>query len=230
MIRIRLRYFLEEDKVNTGVLRELRMKSSRQVPPLLYQDGIAPITSENFGVVTHAPNNGSADKDRLHVAFHTFRLQASNAAVELAPISVALHFHIHQTERRLRRVGYPRRQQDCSRARSKDGMLAAELAQRIEQLLFLEQFHHGGAFAARNYQPLHAFQIRRRPYFHGLRAGASESALVRFEIALEGKNTDSFHYQPRVCINSDSFNFAMSRPNIAVPNSSLASSSLTGSL
>src|SRR5580658_7443109 len=109
-------------------------------------------------------------------------------------------------------------------------MILAELAQWIEQVFFLNELQHGGALAARDNQPLHGFQIRGRSHFHHLRAGSRESALMRLEVALEGENTNPLHYQPRVCSSSDSGNLAMSRPNIAVPSSSLASSNFTGSL
>ena len=61
---------------------------------------------------------------------------------------------------------------------------------------------------------------------------------MSFKIALQREDTDeglplvmvlSGDYQPRVCISSPSGSFAMSRPGIASPSSSLASSSLTGS-
>ena len=63
-----------------------------------------------------------------------------------------------------------------------------------------------------------------------LGAGALEGRAVRREIALQRQHADLLHYQPRVCISSDSGSLAMSRPGMASPSARLASSSFSGSL
>ena len=46
--QFRLRYFSQEHQVNTGVVREFRMKRGRQMPALLHQHWIALITSQHL--------------------------------------------------------------------------------------------------------------------------------------------------------------------------------------
>ena len=63
-----------------------------------------------------------------------------------------------------------------------------------------------------------------------LGAGALQCRAVRLEIPLQRKHADLLHYQPRVCISSDSGILEMSRPGMASPSSPLASSSFSGLL
>src|SRR5579862_4563313 len=114
-------------------------------------------------------------------------------------------------------------------------MPSAEIAQWFEQLLFFEQLQHSAALATGDYQGVYFIQIGGGAHLNGLRSYSRQGFFVPFEIALQRQYADLFlgargHYQPRVCSSSDSGNFWISRPNIATPRSSLASSNLAGSL
>ena len=107
-------------------------------------------------------------------------------------------------------------------------MLAAESGQRLHQVFLEQQLQHGGAFAAGDNQAIDASEVTGRAHFDCRSSDALYRLPVRVKIALQCEDADS--YQPRVCISSDSCSLEMSRPGMPMPSSSLASSSLTGSL
>src|SRR5580698_6024651 len=117
------------------------MKGRGQVLALFYEYWIALIRSQHIRLPADAANDGSTNEDRFEIAFDPRCLQARDAAVELAPVSVALHIDVHEAERRLRRIGNLRSEQNGAGAGSEDRALLAKLAQRIEQLFFFEQLH-----------------------------------------------------------------------------------------
>ena len=90
------------------------------------------------------------------------------------------------------------------------------------------------AFAARNDQAVESIRGRAAVRTStGSAPGSLERLRVRLEIALQRQHADSsstHRYQPRVCSSSASGSFEISRPGIAMPRSSLASSSFSGSL
>ena len=52
-----LRYFIQEHKVNAGIVGQFRMKSGHQMPALLHQHRIALIAGQHFGIAAHAAND-----------------------------------------------------------------------------------------------------------------------------------------------------------------------------
>src|ERR1039458_379321 len=100
----KLRYFIQEHKVNTGIAGELGMEGGHQMAALPNQHRIALIASQHFCVSAHAPDDGRANEHGFEIAIETLRLQRRDAAFQLAPVSVALNIDVHQTERRLMRI------------------------------------------------------------------------------------------------------------------------------
>ncbi len=155
-----------------------------------------------------------------------------DAAVDLAAVGVAFDGDVHQAEARLRGMRDFAGQQNRSGATAVDRLVLAEALERFGQPFLIEQLQHGGAFAAGDDQAVAALQVGNGAHFDGVAAGPLDRFAMRFEVALQGQNAGGFlaRYQPRVCSSSLSGSLEMSRPRMASPNSSLASSSLTGSL
>ena len=179
----------------------------------------------------HAADDGRADEDGFQVAAVRHG-DARDAAVDLAAVGVALDGDVHQTEACLRGMRHFARQQNRAGAGAEDRLLLGEALERFGQVFLIEQLEHGGAFAAGDDQAVALFQVGNGAHFDGMAAGALDGFAMRFEIALEGQNPDGLlpRYQPRVCSSSLSGSLEMSRPRMASPSSSLASSSFTGSL
>src|SRR5947209_9892213 len=97
-------------------------------------------------------------------------------------------------------------------------------------MLRMQEFQHGAAFSAGNDQAIQRLQVRSAAYEDGIGSYPLEYLGMRFKIALERQHPDFLHYQPRVCNSSDSCSLEISMPGMAIPSSSLASSSLAGSL
>src|SRR5581483_6443733 len=109
-------------------------------------------------------------------------------------------------------------------------LASAKLPQGPGQALHIEKLQHRSALAAGDDESVAGLEFLSRADFHGTPASALHCFAMRLEIALEGEDTDRFHYQPRVCRSSLSGSLETSRPRMASPNSSLASSSFAGSL
>src|SRR5437588_10871753 len=213
------------------------MESGHYVASLLHQDWIALVSRQHARAFSDAADDGGPDEDSLHSARRgagleiRFGRDAGDAAIDLPAVGIALHSDVDETQAFLRRAGDFVGQQDGSGAGAEDGPLAAELPQRLHQILLAQQLEHRGALAAGDDQAVQAFQVRGGAHFHHGGAGARGRFGMRLEIALQRKHSYAFHgYHPRVCISSPSGSLEMSRPGIPIPNSSLASSSLTGSL
>ena len=105
-------------------------------------------------------------------------------------------------------------------AGSKDRMVLAELAQRLDQVLFSSSFSMVVLSPPGNNQPVHFSRSAADRTSTGSAPARCERFAMRLEVALEGKHTNLLFrtcsiYQPRVCSSSDSGSFAISRPNIA---------------
>ena len=223
--------------MDARIAGKLRVESCYQVLALFDQNRVTVIPHQHLGAVSDAANNGGADEDCFHVAGVRARLEvglrsdAGDTAVHLAAVGVAFHADIDEAETFLRRTRDFVSQKDCSGASAEDGASAAELAQGLHQVLFVQQLEHGGALASRNDQPIEPFQIGCRAHRSRLSSGALDGLGMRVEIALQREHSNLLHgYQPRVCISSPSGIFETSSPAMPIPRPSLASRSLAGSL
>src|ERR1019366_5053979 len=193
---------------------------------------------QNVDVFSRAANDGGADEDGFQVTGAGALLEVGtgfelgHAAVDLAAVSVALDGEIQHAEAFLGGVFHFRSQQDGTRTSSEDRLAGGETAQSVLQVHEVQQLQHGGALATGDHEAVDGFHVLSGTDKDGLGSGARDGLGVSFEIALERENADAFghDYQPRVCISSLSGSFAMSRPAMAMPSSSLASSSFCGSL
>ena len=176
-------------------------------------------------------DDGSADEHGFQVASLRHG-DVCDAAIDLAPVGVALDGDVHQTEACLRGMRDFARQQNRAGATSVNRLLPGEALERFGEPFLIEQLQHGSAFAAGDDQAVALLQVGSGAHFDGVAAGAVDRFAMRFEVALEGQNPGGFlqRYQPRVCSSSLSGSLEISRPRMASPNSSLASSSFTGSL
>src|SRR5258708_10280573 len=222
--------------MDAGIRAQLGMKGGYQVAALLDPNRIALINSPHAGVRTDVADNRRANDDGLEIAgvrpLREIRLgrKLSHAAIDLAAVPVALDRQIHEPETLLGRVRDIRRQENCAGAGSEDGPSAAKLDKRLDHAFSVQQLEHGRALATGNDEAVQIFKVGSGAGKHRLGAGAGQSAAVRFEIALQCQHPDLLHYQPRVCISSDSCSFETSMPCMPIPSSSLASSSFSGSL
>src|SRR5665213_2531200 len=211
------------------------MERSHHVAALLHPHRVAVILRQDRAPGAETADDGCTDKDRLQVVAHRHG-NAADAAVGLPAVSVALDGEIHQAQARLRGMCYFAGQQDRSGATAEDRLVLIEALERFGQPFLVQQLQHGGTFATRDDQAVAAVQVGNRAYLNGVSAGPLYGLAMRFKVALQRQNAGSFHatlngrYQPRVCISSLSGSLEMSRPRMASPSSSLASSSLTGSL
>ncbi len=114
-------------------------------------------------------------------------------AVNLPAVGVPFNCQIDQAETLLRRVGNSIGQQNRSRAGPEDRLLTAKVGQWLEQIFSIEQLQHGGAFAARNNQPVKTREVSRGTNVHGLSAGAFHGFTMGFEITLQGEDAYFFH-------------------------------------
>src|SRR5665213_2630268 len=213
------------------------MERGNQVTALLHKHRTSMITGEHMNTRAGAANDGGADEDGFDVAFagallkFGIGLNPRHPAVELAAIAIALDGHIDNAETFLRRVLHLRREEDGSGAGTEHRLALREFQQRLPEVHVIQELEHGGALAARNNQAVNRVQFPGRADLHGVGAGALKGLFMRFKIALQRQYADPLlHYQPRLAISSLSGSFEISRPGMAMPRSSLASRSFSGSL
>jgi len=225
--------------VDPGVRSQFGVKRGHQVFALADQHRVALIPCEDLRAVSRAPDDGSPYEDSFQGPVIRPEWDHRYAAIDLTAVGVSLYRQIHESERRLRRIQYFTGNQDGARACSKYRFHFAELAQRLKQLFHRQQFEHRRTLATRYDQTVNAAEIFRGPNLNRLGAGGLQGFAMRGEIALQRQHPNQrlmqwlcAHgppYQPRVCISSDSGTFEISKPGIASPSSSLASSNFTGS-
>src|SRR5580704_15658523 len=220
------------------------MECRDQMPALFNQHRVTFILCQNPYAGPGAPDDGRADEDGFHLPRTcpllkiAGRLYVRNLAVDLPSVSVALDGEVERAEALLLRVAHFLCQQDRTRAGPEDWFLTCEFTQRLVEAHEVDELEHGCAFPPGYHKAVDGLQFFGSAHEDGLGARAFERFCVRFEIALQRENSDFFHYSPvrcglhhpRVCINSPSGSLEMSRPGIAIPRSSLASSNFSGSL
>src|SRR5580765_4134432 len=220
--------------VNGSVVGEFRVESSGQNFPLLNKCRLSRVFAENFNAGTDMLNNWSANKNH----FDGFRFQLGrrekNIAGQLAPIAVAENRRIEKSKRSLQGILNFRRQQDRARAGSEDWLvLFGKFLDLFKQAFVLQEFQLSGTFAARQHQRAALPQVDQRANFQRFCAEGLQHRGVRSEVPLNRQNSNfwflrhqlcSSIYQPRVESMSFSSIWRTSRPGIASPSSSLASS------
>lgn len=232
--------------MHAAIRRKLGVKGRGQVWPLLDEYGVALIGSQHLRSGPYSTDNWRPNENGFQIpplcALLEFSgwIKLSDTAIDLAPVTIALHANIHQAETLLRRVRNFRGDENRTRARSKNRTRFAELRQWVAQIFRVQKFPHRGAFSAGNDQAVEIVQISSRAHLRGTYTQTPQSFAMRFKIPLQRQHSYFFHhrrcsaesvrYQPRVCNNSDSCRRDISRPIIPTPSSSLASNSLTGSL
>lgn len=111
------------------ILREFRMKCGDQMSALLHQHRVTFILCQNPHLRARAPDNGSPDKNRFHIALpRAFlevraRMNVRHPAIDLPPVSVALHHHVDDPETLLRWIPHFLREKDRSGARPEHRLL-----------------------------------------------------------------------------------------------------------
>src|SRR5579872_387729 len=227
-------HLFEEKLVDAGIFGQFGMKCRGHMPALLNQNGITMVACQHPRLFTHPPDNWRPNENRLHFTFRALGLQPDDPGVQLPAVPVPLNLHVHHPQRGLWRIGYIRREQNRAGTGAQHRMRLSELPQRLEQSLGLDQLQHGGALASGDHQGIQVGELLRRTHLDRLRPGTIERFSVRLEISLQREHTNPLsplrHYQPLVCSSSPSGSREMSRPGIAMPSSSLASSSFAGSL
>lgn len=212
----------------TPAIAELGVKCGHGVKPFFAEHRLIEIGRQYSDAWAGATNNGSANEHRFClVASHIERYYA---AIDLAPIAIAFDGNIHESKRTLTRVEYFVCEQNSAGASTKNGPLIAELQKRLEEALHVEELQHCRAFAAGEDKAINRRKLIGGAHFRSFAPGRLNRRAVRLKVTLQSKNADARScHQPRTCINSDSGSFEMSRPGMASPSSSLASSSFKGS-
>ena len=220
--------------VHPSVAGQFRMKRGHQMPALLHQHRVAVVPCQHLGAGPHAANDRRADEHCLQIAALQLGRNRGDAAVQLPCRRRCAPRRYPSTQATPATGLVPAGQQNRAGAGA-EHRLASRRTARSGSISpgVMEQLEHGGALAARNASgrpPVPAppacapRRLRRR------RVRAPSRALRNRPAARGRRPVSICTYQPRVCISSPSASLEMSRPGIAMPRSSLASSSFSGSL
>ena len=167
------------------------MKCRHQMPALFDQHRVTLILCQNPHIGARAPDDGSADEDRFHIARTRallkigVRVDVCDPAVDLPPVPVAFDSEVHQAKALLSWIVHFLREQNRSRARTEDGFLTRELEERFFQIHEVDELEHGGTLAPGYHKAVDAFKFFGGPNEDGFRTRAFERSCMRFEIALQ---------------------------------------------
>src|SRR5471032_1862252 len=221
--------------------KSVGMERGNQVRTLLDQDRVAGKPGQHvhrspLHRTSDAPDDGRADEDSLEFAWRRPLLKVlsgidlHHARIDLPAVTVAFHGNIHQAQALLAGMRHFPGHEDGAGAGAEHRLAAAELGQIVKETLVAQQLQHGSALTAGDDESVDLRELRAFADVYGIGAGAFQGCAVRREIALQREHPDLLHYQPRVCISSDSAIFEMSSPGMASPSSRLASSNFSGLL
>ncbi len=224
------------------ILREFRMKCGDQMPALLHQHRITFIFCQNLHLRTRAPDDGSADKHRFHIALRP-RVSRNRSPDECSPPGYrsAARKHCAPPSCRSPRnspapgcalpspAGLPPRTSRTPASRCANSISGSSSSMKFSSLSMVVLSPPGIT------RPSMLFSSSAvRTTTASAPARSSAFACASKSPCSARTPTPFLHaalsYQPRVCINSSSGSFEMSRPGIAIPSSSLASRSFCGSL
>src|SRR5208282_574545 len=151
---------LQEMRVDRRVVRQLRVKRSREYAPLLHEHGMARVHREHLDAFAHRLDHRGADEHHLERPFAELARAGVNVACELASVAVAKNRNVEQVERLLRGAVNLVGQQNRPRAGAKErAAVVRKLFQRIEQPFFHHDLHMRAALAARKDNAVDASKI-----------------------------------------------------------------------
>jgi hypothetical protein len=180
------------------VAGEFRVECGNQMFALFDKDRISMIFGEHLYSGARAPDDGGADENGFNITRPgallklRARFDSSNPAIDLSTVGIAFDRHIDDAEAFLRGVLHVGSEQNGPGAGAEDGLLLREPAQRLLEIHVIQELEHGGALAAGDYQTVEIVELFGGSDLHSVGTGASEGALVGFEIALQGEDADAF--------------------------------------
>ncbi len=177
--------------MNAPVRGQLRMKGGSHNASLADENREAVAPRQNFHLRPGLQNPRGADKDHLQRLSAQLRGPNKNGGINLPPISIALHNRIQQPKAHLRRMPHLARQQNDSRAGSKDRPLRCKVFERIQKTAALQKLQHRCRFTARKNKTIDTVDFFRLANLKSLRAGFLQRQGVSGKIALNGKNTNA---------------------------------------
>ncbi len=162
--------------MHAPVLRQLRVKSGRQVTALLNQNRVAGVFGENMHPTPDTADDGGADEDRFELpgasAGEEFasRRHRTDGAIDLPSVGIAFDRDINQTETRLPRRGNVSRHQNRAGAGAEQGAPCSKPDKRIQQPFLVDELQHGRAFPARDDEPFDEVKLLRATDENGVGA------------------------------------------------------------
>ena len=112
------------------------------------QDREAVAGGEGFYLWAGAGDAGGSDEDHFEWAAGEFGRGGEDGGVDLAAVGVAFDGNVERAERLLRGVLYVFCEKDRSGAGAEGRDVADEGGEGVEEVVALEEFEHGGGFAA----------------------------------------------------------------------------------
>jgi len=159
---------------------------------VLYKDGLAFVLRENGNTLPDFFDDRPANKNHFEWIFAEGARAEENVAGELAAVTIAENGHVEELQGILRRVLDLRGEENGARAGAENGVFPGEIADSVEEALFLEKLQLGGRFAAGQDEAVATIEIGDGAHLDGGCSEFAEASGVSFEITLNSKNTD-FH-------------------------------------
>jgi len=134
--------------MDTGVLGEFRVKGGGEQMAGADQGGEAVAGGEGFDGGAGEADAGGTDEDHFERAAGEGGVGGEDGGVDLAAVGVAFDGDVEGGERALGRVFDVVGEQDGAGARAEGGSGADPGLENVEEAVALEEFEHGGGFAA----------------------------------------------------------------------------------
>lgn len=134
--------------MDAAVGAELGVEGGGHEVTLADEGGEAFALGEDLDGGTGAGDAGGADEDHLERTAGKGSLGGEDGGVDLASVGVALDDGVEEAEGTLGRMENFASEQDGSGTCAEDGFGLAEQLEGVEEAAALEEFEHGGGFAA----------------------------------------------------------------------------------
>lgn len=181
---------VQEELVDAGVVGELGVEGGGHEVAGTDQGGEAVAGGEGFDAGAGEADARRADEDHLQRAAGQGGGSGEDGGIDLTAVGVALDRDVEGGEGALRRVFNVGGEQDGAGAGAEGGDGSNPGLEDREEAIALEEFEHGGGFAAGHDEAVEAVEILRKPDESRRRTQRSEGFDVRVVGALKGEDAD----------------------------------------
>ncbi len=150
---------IQEEFVDAGVVAEFGVEGGSEDVALTDEDRVRFTGGQGFYGCAGAGDAGGADEDHLEGAAREFGVGVEDGGIDLAAVRVALDGDVEGGEGFLGGVLDVRGEENGSGAGSKGWGGLDEGLEGIEEVVALEEFEHGGGFAAGHDEAVNAFEV-----------------------------------------------------------------------